>query len=85
MGSATTATSEEAIPLNFPDNINFNLKSHIGELSYGKFTASNLKGIITYQNKKLSAKNITFKANKGSYILSSEMEQTDINSFFWTH
>ena len=84
MGSATAATSEEAIPLNFPDNINFNLKSHIGELSYGKFTASNLKGIITYQNKKLSAKKITFKANKGSYILSSEMEQTDINSFFWT-
>ena len=84
MGSETTANSAEAIPLNFPDNINFNLKSHIGELNYGKFTASNLKGIITYQNKKLSAKNITFKANKGSYILSSEMEQTDINSFFWT-
>ena len=36
MGSATAATSEEAIPLNFPDNINFNLKSHIGELSYGE-------------------------------------------------
>ena len=49
-----------------------------------KFTASNLKGIVTYQNKKLAAKKITFKANKGSYILSSEMEQTDINSFFWT-
>jgi len=84
MGSPTKATSEEAIPLNFPDNINFNLKSHIGKLSYGKFTASNLKGIVTYQNKKLIAKNISFKANKGSYIVSSEMEQTNMNSFFWT-
>ena len=84
MGSPTKATSEEAIPLNFPDNINFNLKSHIGKLSYGKFTASNLKGIVNYQNKKLIAKNISFKANKGSYIVSSEMEQTNMNSFFWT-
>jgi hypothetical protein len=84
MGSPTTSLSEESIPLTFPDNINFNLKSHIGELTYGKFTATNLKGIVTYQNKKLAAKNIIFKANKGSYIVSSEMEQTDIDSFFWT-
>jgi hypothetical protein len=84
MGSPTTSLSEESIPLYFPDNINFNLKSHIGELTYGKFTATNLMGIVTYQNKKLVAKNIIFKANKGSYIVSAEMEQTNINSFFWT-
>jgi len=84
MGRPTSSLSEESTPLTFPDNINFNLKSHIGELTYGEFTASNLKGIVTYQNKKLAAKNITFKANKGSYILSSELEQTDIDSFFWT-
>jgi hypothetical protein len=84
MGGPTTSLSEESIPLTFPDNINFNLKSHIGELTYGKFTATNLKGIVTYQNKKLAAKNIIFNANKGSYIVSSEMHQTDIDSFFWT-
>ena len=84
MGSPTSSLSEESTPLTFPDNINFNLKSHIGELTYGEFTATNLKGVITYQNKKLAAKNIIFKANKGTYIVSSEMEQTDIDSFFWT-
>ena len=84
MGSPTSSLSEESTPLTFPDNINFNLKSHIGELTYGKFKAANLKGIVTYEKKKLVAKNITFKANKGSYVVSSEMEQTNINSFFWT-
>ena len=84
MGGQASSPSGEEIPLNFPDNINFNLKSHIGELTYGEFTATNLKGVVTYQNKKLAAKNILFKANKGSYIVSSEMEQTAINSFFWT-
>ena len=84
MEGPTTSLSKESIPLNFPDNINFNLKSHIGELTYGKFKATNLKGIVTYEKKKLVAKNITFKANKGSYVVSSEMEQTNINSFFWT-
>lgn len=84
MGEATSSLSGEETPLNFPDNISFNLKSHIGELTYGEFTATNLKGIVTYQNKKLAAKNITFNANKGSYAMSSEMEQTDVNSFFWT-
>ena len=84
IGSPTSSLSGASTPLTFPDNINFNLKSHIGELTYGKFTATNLKGIITYQNKKLAAKNIIFKANKGNYIVSSEMEQTDIDSFFWT-
>jgi len=84
MGAPTASFSGESTPLTFPDNINFNLKSHIGELNYGKFTASNLKGIVTYQNKKLAARNITFKANKGNYIVGTEMEQTGINSFFWT-
>lgn len=84
MEGPTTSPSKEATPLTFPDNVNFNLKSHIGELTYGKFTATNLKGIVTYRKKKLAAKNITFNANKGSYIVSSEMEQTDIDSFFWT-
>ena len=84
MEGPTTSLSKESIPLNFPDNINFNLKSHIGELTYGKFKATNLKGIVTYEKKKLVAKNITFKANKGTYVVSSEMEQTNINSFFWT-
>jgi hypothetical protein len=84
MGSPSTSLSKEPTTLSFPDNINFNLKSHIGELTYGKFKATNLKGIVTYQNKKLVATNIIFKANKGSYVVSSEMEQTDIDSFFWT-
>jgi len=84
MGASTSNSFNESAPLNFPDNINFNLKSHIGELTYGKFTATNLKGIVTYQDKKLAAKNVTFKANKGNYIVSSEMEQTDVNSFFWS-
>ena len=84
MGGPTSSISGEETPLNFPDNISFNLKSHIGELTYGKFTATNLKGIVTYQNKKLASKNIIFNANKGSYVMSSEIEQTDVNSFFWT-
>jgi hypothetical protein len=84
MGGPTASISGESTPLSFPDNISFNLKSHIGELTYGEFAATSLKGIVTYQNKKLAAKNIIFNANKGSYIVSSEMEQTAINSFFWT-
>ena len=84
MGGPIPSASGEPTPLKFPDNINFNLRSHISELTYGKFTATNLKGIVTYQNQKLTGKNITFNANKGSYMVSSEMEQTDANSFFWT-
>lgn len=84
MDSKSSKTTSEPTPLNFPKNISFNLKSHIGKLSYGKFTATNVKGIVTYQNKKIAAKNITFKANKGNYIVSTEMEQTDSNAFFWS-
>lgn len=73
----------ESTPLSFPDNINFDLKAQIGKLNYDQFHAKNLKGIITLQDKKLTAKNIRFEANKGSYIATTEIEETGVNQFAW--
>ncbi len=82
--NVSTAGTAPSAGLNFPENINLNLKAHLSELNYGKFSAKNLKGIVKLRDRKLSARNVTFNANKGRYIVSSEMEQTGKNEFFWT-
>lgn len=81
---AEKSITKESAPLHFPERINFNLKAQIGKLIYNRYTAKNVKGIITLENKVMAGKNIQFLANKGSYIASTEIEELGNNQFSWT-
>jgi len=82
--SALALTTEEPTPFTLPNNVHLNLKAQIEELTYGKFNTKKINGIITLFNQKLTAKNFTFNANKGSYICTTDILQNTDNSFTWT-
>jgi hypothetical protein len=75
-------TSNE--PFVLPEFLNLNLKAQIKELTYGKLLTQNMMGVITLQNRHLTAKNISFLANKGKYTCSTELEQLKDAQLLWT-
>jgi hypothetical protein len=78
----TASTTQE--PFVLPEYLNLNLKAQIKELTYGKLITQNLQGVIVLQNRHLTAKNISFLANKGKYTCSTELEQLKDAQLLWT-
>jgi hypothetical protein len=81
---STTSLSAQQDPFVLPEFLNLNLKAQIKELTYGKLVTQNLQGIVVLQNRHLSAKNISFHANKGKYTCSTELEQLKDAQLLWT-
>lgn len=73
--SNTSQITEESVPFELPLFLNLNLKAQIKKLTYGKFTAENILGFVLLEKQHLMAKNFSFKANKGSYLCTAELEQ----------
>ncbi|MEM7161308.1 MAG: AsmA-like C-terminal region-containing protein [Bacteroidota bacterium] len=66
--------------LSFPENIEFKLNSNISNLSFQKFEAQKIKGLITYKNKRFNANDISFNSCEGNFngrISITEKSQND--------
>lgn len=71
----TVAPSLESAPFELPLFLNLNLKAQIKKLTYGKFVAENILGYVMLEKQRLTAKDFSFSANKGSYFCTAELEQ----------
>lgn len=60
--------------ISIPDNINFVLDASIQNMSFGKFTSSNLAGNIELKNQKIFAENVTLQAMDGSAVIDALMD-----------
>lgn len=69
--------SEKPVDSDHATNVNFNVNLAAREVSYGKFNATDLKSVFTWQNKVLIAKNVSFHSAGGSVSGNLEL---DMNS-----
>ncbi len=81
--NSSTFDSDSTVPFSLPKDVHLNLKSQIEELNYGKFIASQVKGVVTLYHQNLSAKNFSFNANSGKYTCSTTLLQDPDFSFSW--
>ncbi len=81
--NSSTFDSDNKVPFSLPKDVHLNLKSQIEELNYGKFIASQVKGVVTLYHQNLSAKNFSFNANSGKYTCSTTLLQDPDFSFSW--
>ncbi|MGB3947772.1 MAG: AsmA-like C-terminal region-containing protein [Bacteroidia bacterium] len=73
----TSTKAESDYKLKFSEHINVVFNSEIEELVFRKFNASNIKGLVTLKNKKLSVDSLAFNTMGGKIITSGLVDATD--------
>jgi len=96
---AASSNQNTVYTLVFPDEVNLNLKVHVGELKFRRFEGNSIKGSIAIKNRKLIAKQLEFRAMDGNVnakgiidasrndqvliTCDAEVDEIDINKLFY--
>jgi hypothetical protein len=73
----TDPKDESAYKLRFSEHINVFFNSEIDELVFRKFNATNIKGLVTLKNKKLSVDSLAFNTMGGKIVTSGLIDAND--------
>lgn len=73
----TDPKDESAYKLRFSEHINVLFNSEIDELVFRKFNATNIKGLVTLKNKKLSVDSLAFNTMGGKIVTSGLIDASD--------
>lgn len=65
------------LTLNIPENINLELQAKIKELSFKKFSASNIEGLVIIKDRQLFAENLHFESCGGTSNISGSVNTKD--------
>ena len=77
----TADNSQSSAALSFPDQIEFKLNSDIEEISFHKFKANNVRGLISYSKHQFEANDVSFNTCDGSLQSKIKINQKNDNRF----
>ncbi len=76
-----TGSSQERYELAFSPFLHGKVHTSIGALQFGKFSAENLRGVITYQHQVLKVENMHLETMEGRFSLNGSVDGTQSGSF----
>ncbi|MBI4931662.1 MAG: hypothetical protein HY841_12910 [Bacteroidetes bacterium] len=74
VNQSATTKRDTVYRIHFSPNVNFNLNSNIGHLSFRKFEAENIRGTFQLRNQKLIADPISFSTMDGTITASGMLD-----------
>jgi hypothetical protein len=79
-----SSAKDTVYKISFSPRINFTLNSNIGHLSFRKFEANNIRGIVSLRNQKLIADPLSFSSMDGLVTASGMIDGTQNNTLLIT-
>ena len=64
-----------------PDSVDLSIDLSIKKIKYNKFEAKNIKGNFSLKEGSLRSKDLSFKANKGAYLVDAKILKTNSQNY----